>query len=229
MMSLSKDHDRNDSVASRLLSDHGFTLVELVLVIVIIVIGYSLVSVSFGVVSFWREENFLRRLNQTVPFLYHQAIADQSFYQIEFDFKERNYKIGVMRPESSTDANLVGLAQDAGSLTLELAAILSPSVGRTYTVIPPPDYPSLADPVPFPEGLEVEDIRTMRGKHMGNEEGKVYILFSPRGFSEFAVMHFLTSEGQPVTILINPFTGTTELFREYKDFEWTYGRQKKDS
>jgi hypothetical protein len=66
----------------------------------------------------------------------------------------------------------------------------------------------------------------MRGLKPASEGGTAYMLFSPRGFSEFSVIHIVLSNGAPVTILVNPFTGGTEIYREYKDFKWTYGRNK---
>ena len=66
----------------------------------------------------------------------------------------------------------------------------------------------------------------MRGLKLRNVDKSAYILFSPRGFSEFAILHLSSTTRDPVTILINPFTGLTETFREYRDYEWTYGRNK---
>ena len=87
--------------------------------------------------------------------------------------------------------------------------------------------------------MEFIDVKTMRGlvklpqggeqASTGNDPnrpGLAYIRFSPRGFSEFAVIHLRTAAGKEITILINPFTGEAQIIREYKDFEWTYGKKK---
>jgi hypothetical protein len=55
-------------------------------------------------------------------------------------------------------------------------------------------------------------------------EGNPYIMFSPRGFSEFAVVHITLPTNETITILVNPFTGITKVLRADKDFTWTYGR-----
>lgn len=207
----------------------GFTLVELVLVIVIIGLVFGVVGVRSGSFDFWKEEGFLRRMSETITFLHHQAVSDQAFYRIDFDLRRNNYRVRVVRAEEYDDEGRLSLiASDAGALSLELAAFLNPSIGRSQTLIPPPSLPSLADPQEFPPGTTIEDIRTMRGRFTPSEHESAYIAFSPRGFSEFAVLHFRISTGEPVTILVNPFTGLTEIFREYKDFEWTYGRKKQE-
>jgi hypothetical protein len=199
-----------------------------VLVIVIIGLVFGVVGLRSGSFDFWKEEGFIRRITETLNFLHHQAVIDQAFYRMDFDLRKNTYRVRVVRTEEHDDEErLSEIAADAGSLSLELAAFLNPSMGRSQTLIPPPTLPSLADAQEFPSGMKIEDIRSMRGKFTPSEDESAYIVFSPRGFSEFAVLHFRLSTGQPVTILVNPFTGLTEIYREYKDFEWTYGRTKK--
>ncbi|MCO6431874.1 MAG: prepilin-type N-terminal cleavage/methylation domain-containing protein [Deltaproteobacteria bacterium] len=204
----------------------GITLIELVVVLLLIGVGFGVVAVRTGSYSYWREEGFIRRLSETIVFMHYQAVTDQAFYQLEFDFDTHTYSVGVIRPDADISEELKLLASDAGHLTLELATFLSPAIGRSHTVIPPPSFPSLAEPIEIPPEIVFTDIRTMRGKKVAAEGGKAYILFSPRGFSEFSVLHFETSNGGPVTILVNPFTGNTTIYREYRDFQWTYGKDK---
>lgn len=207
----------------------GFTLVELVLVIVIIGLVFGVVGLRSGSFDFWKEEGFIRRISETLSFLHHQSVADQAFYRIDFDLEKNEYRVRVVRTEEHDDEErLAEIAADAGAISLELAAFLNPSVGRSQTLIPPPSIPSLADPQPFPPGMSIIDIRTMRGVATPGQDESAYILFSPRGFSEFAVLHLRLSNGQPLTMLVNPFTGLTEIYREYRDFEWSYGRKRKE-
>ncbi len=207
----------------------GFTLIELAVVIIIIGLVFGVVGIRSGSFDFWKEEGFLRRISETITFLHHQAVADQAFYRMDFDLRNDNYRVRVVRTEESDDdAALAQMASDVGVLSLELAAFLNPSVGRSQTLIPPPSIPSLAEPQQFPPGMHIEDIRTMRGRFTPSEHESAYIMFSPRGFSEFAVLHLRLENNQPVTLLVNPFTGLTDIYREYKDFEWTYGRKKQE-
>lgn len=208
----------------------GFTLIELIVVVLLIAVMFGVVGFRSGTFAFWKEESFVRRLSETLVFLHHQAVTDQAFYRIEFDLAKNSYRIGVMKAEASIeDAEIIELAQDAGNLTLELAAMLNPSVSEEATMIPPPSFPSLAEPVPFPQGMSIEDVRTVRGLKKASEGGVAFIHFSPRGFSDFALIHLETSSGAPVTIGVNPFTGTSEVYREYVDFEAPYGRKVNDA
>jgi len=200
----------------------GFTLIELAIVIVIVGLIFGLVASRTNTFSYWKEEGYIRNLSETINFLHHQSMVDQAFYRLEIDLKNSQYIIGVLKPEEESE-ELKDISSDIGNLSLELAAFLNPNISGSSTFIPPPSMPSLANPVVPPEGVNFEDVRTMRGMET---EGKPYILFSPRGFSEFAVLHLRLSTGDPITILVNPFTGLTKTIREYKDFTWTYGRQK---
>lgn len=210
----------------------GFTLLELVLVIAIVGLLSSLIVVRLGTFQRWQEEGFLRRFTETIQFLHHQAVVDGVFYRMDFDFEENPpvYKVGEIVAEEVNQSNLAAMSAagaDPGILSVELADFLVPSLGTFQNLIPPRSFPSLAKPIELPEGVEFSDVRTMRGVIAPGDPEKAYILFSPRGFSEFAVIHLALSHDRVRTILVNPFTGLTSIYKEYKDFEWSYGRTSK--
>ena len=216
---------RSEKSTSR--SDRGFTLLELIVVVLIIGVASTLMALRLGTFTFWEHEGFIRKLSETIAFLHHHAVVDQTFYRMEFNFEDRSYTVGAIRVEDDSTSELIDLASELGILSVELAAFMSPSLGKTQSVIPPPSFPSLAEPVVAPRGVSFQDIRTMRGRQEPGDGVRPYIMFSPRGFSEFSVIHIRLTGEAVVTILVNPFTGNTEILREYKDFEWTYGRKKK--
>ncbi len=208
----------------------GFTLVELVAVLAVMGLLTAFVTWRIGNFDYWRQESFLRKFRETISFLHHQAVFDQMYYALEVDLLEPSkpkYKVGVFNPVPPAGA-AAGAVPAGGNLSASLAFFLSPSVGTDQTFTPSPTFPSLAEPVEFPTGIAVQDIRTLSGKLRAEEIEKVYVLFSPRGFSEFAVFHLLVA-GAQVTILVNPFTGGTEFYRGYRDFTWTYGTRKQES
>lgn len=205
----------------------GFTLIELLVVIAIMGLVIGIAGFRFGAFDFWKEENTLRKLSETIVFLNQQAVIDQEFYRIEFDFESNSYRVGLMKSESLVTSSAVG-STGAGYLSDELAAFLSPSTDVEQTMIPPPSFPSLAEPQVLPGAMRLKDVRTPRGIETVEDPGAVpYLLFSPRGFSEFGVIHLVMGDDSPVTIFVNPWTGLTEIYREYKDFEWTLGKKKK--
>jgi prepilin-type N-terminal cleavage/methylation domain-containing protein len=198
----------------------GFTLIELVIVMLIIGALGGIVATRTNSFSYWQQEGYIRSLSETINFLHHQAVVDQAFYRMEFDMANGSYKIGILKPDEE-NAELADLSSDVGNLSFELAAYINPGASGTAIFIPPPSLPSLANSVFPPLGLRIRDVRTMRGLET---EGNPYIMFSPRGFSEFAVVHITLPTNETITILVNPFTGITKVLRADKDFTWTYGR-----
>lgn len=199
----------------------GFTLIELVVVITIIGLIGILVAIRTGTFTYWKQESFLRRLVDTIHLAHYQAVFDQAFYQLEFDLDNQSYRLGALKPEDDCQQLFQELGSDVSPLRLEFSCFINPDPGRVQTLLPPPSFPSLAEPSPLPSGLRLDDVRNPREKA---NQGTVYLRFSPRGFSEFGVLHFTNNVEGQITLLINPFTGLTEIFRVYKDFEWTFGR-----
>lgn len=201
----------------------GFTIIELILVITIMGLMVGIVSVRLSDMNFWKEEAALKKIQELVVFLNNQAVMDQSFYRVDFDLENKQYKVGVVKNENPPPASNFGV--NLPPLQLELAALLSPDMSSDTTLIPPPSYPSLAEPKTLPGRMEFLDVLTPRGKiTTGDKRENPYIIFSPRGTSEFGVIHLALGPGTPVTILINPWTGMAETYREYKEFKWTLGK-----
>lgn len=210
---------------SSALRARGFTLLELLIVLSIIAVTLGIFSLKSSTFGYWEQESALRRFSTTIELLHKQAIQDQEFYRLDVDFVNNSYTAGVLKTEGVDDSEYLQTYADSGALSLEIASVLNPSLGESQTLIPPPSYPSLAEPTILPSGLQFTDIRNMRGKYSASDSKEAQIVFSPRGFSEFAVIHLSVNQVGSVTILVNPFTGLTEAFREYKDFEWTYDKR----
>lgn len=210
-----------------MVKERAFTIIELVVVITIIGISASIVAIRLGTLDYWREDSATRRLKEVISLLFHQAVVDQAYYAIRFTVDEGAYEVGVMRAEGDQFERELGELNDgAGLLSLELSAFLNPSIGEAQTLIPPPNFPSLAEKVRLPSSITIQDIKTMRGVAQNGQGAQPYILFSPRGFSEFFVLHLGGRGGQVTTLVMNPFTGSPTVYNEYRDFEWTYGANK---
>ena len=206
----------------------GLTLIELIVTITIISLTFVLVGSKLGISNFWKEEAFLRKFRETITFLHQQAVVDQSFYRLDFDFQDNSYLVSAIstsqdsEEEDNNQKNRQLVASGIGYLSQELSLILSPAIGRNYQLIPPPSFPSLAKKIPLPTDMSFDVIKTQRGDFTERQQDQAYILFSPRGYTEFAVIHLNQGDFGKITIFINPFTGNTELYREYKEFDWNY-------
>ncbi len=206
--------------------DSGYTLIELVVVFGILGVLLLVVGRATGTFQYWRDEAFLRTLRERLEFLHYRAMADQLYYQMEVSLQSNSYRIGVVRDEQEVNTNVQLSADDrVGELSLELADFLNPSVGVGGTLIPPPSFPSLYSWVPLGGGSRFDAVRTRGDKiSQGASSSSIFLVFYPRGFSEFAVFHLTLASRGPMTIVVNPFSGLTQTYRGHKDFRWTYGQ-----
>lgn len=207
----------------------GLTLIEIVVVLMLVGALLLLAGQSLGTFTYWKEEGTIRSLSELISFLHRQAVVDQTYYRLELNFEKDEYRVWTVLPDPDLPQNLAAYGADVGNLTRELASFLSPAMSDAQSLSPPQTFPSLADAVQLPPGMHFRDVRTMAGKKEAAQGGSAYVTFSPRGFSEFAVIHLLQSAGSVITILVNPFTGNTEVFNADKDFQWTYSKKKKNA
>ena len=96
--------------------------------------------------------------------------------------------------------------------------------GRSFSAAP--NFPSLAEPKEAPDFLKIKDVVLFDTKYTPQDLDSFQIIFSPKGFVDFSVIHLYNDRGSEYTLLVNPFTGFTELYNEYKDFEWTFNDGK---
>ena len=204
----------------------GFTLMELILVIVIIGLATGLLSVRLGSLDVWREQAAIRKLAETIVLLNHRAVMDREFYRMEFDFENNSYRVGVMQLDPQDPAEINQTSNGGTQLELERDRWKSPSLKGAAYLMPPTDIPSLAEPVKLPGRLVLIDVRTPRGKiAAGDGRDSPFLQFFPYGFSDFGLIHISTGPSTAVTIFSNPWTGVAKIYDEYKDFKWALGNR----
>ena len=232
-----KDRREKSNYLHNIHNNTAFTLVEMVIVIVIIsLVAAAILKPSQGSFSYWQQEGAIRKLSEQINFLYNQAITDGITYRIEFDLssQRQSYRIvQVSAPIDDLENNLTSNPTISGNLTgskmisQEIENFLNPLPAEFGSAMPPENIPSLAEPFYLPDGMFFEDLRTMRGDYTTSSvDDFPYLDFSPRGYAEFLVIHLklVRSDDSFVTLVVNPFTGLTDIYREYKQFEWSYGR-----
>jgi len=215
-----KQDDHPDSSAPATAAQNGFTLLEIMIVVVLMALLALSVSSGFGMLTRYRESQFITDLAQTLEFLHAEALSSQQFYQIEFDLVKKSWHVGLLQPEEELPNPAPGTG--VGIITMELADFLNPPLGNAQSFMIPPDFPSLAKERIMPGTGGFVDIVTPRGKITPQTGEKPYVIFSPRGFTEFAVFHITLQNGTFITLVTNPFTGEIEIHDGYKEFKWTY-------
>ena len=222
----------------------GFTLLEILLVITLmVVIVVVLVRPEVGSFRYWEQEGEIKKISELITFLYYQALSDGENYRLEFSLDEEPhaYRVGQLAPDGlgledgggdiaeETEEDPAPTYESGTLIAQEIEQFLHPQSTKFTTMVPPQNLPSFAEPMQLPIGMTITDIRTIRGDYTtSSPEDRPHILFSPRGFVEFAVIHLRMerNEDAEVTLLVNPFTGVVDIYREYKQFEWSYGKKQ---
>lgn len=218
-------------------NQRAFTLVEIAVVILIIGLVYSLVFTRSSYANYFKQEGFLREFTETISFLHQRATIDGKGYKLEINFAdtvgtqetEYWYRVREMPDpiaNRKNQANNLNPISGVGRLSEEIAVRIASDIDLNSQGRAPINFPSLKDKVRLPDNLRIVDIRLKDGlitQH--TSENIPAIFFSPQGFSDFAVIHFENEEKGIITVLVNPFSGLCKIYKEFKDFEWTFGRQ----
>lgn len=235
----------------------GFTLVEMIFVVVIIALISTFVVTRFDSLLIWKQKGDLRAFLNTWEFLFNEALARGESYRLVIDLDNNSYFVRrevaeqgdtVRQVDHLTNLRTKGEKERRGrreeeyelSLDEEFkeedarqsGALDSLFYGSIYAdpeanlrLAIPLEFPALAERKTLTDGLYIRDVRTQEDEA---KKGQVFIRFSPRGASEFAVVHF-TIRDHVFTAFMNPSTGEVALRDGDLNFEWTLGNEQRHS
>lgn len=234
--------------AERGSSAGGFTLVELIVVILLIVTLSSLALSRLDSASGWQQKNALREFGDTWQMLLFEALNRRDAYRLIIDLDANSY---FVRREVPLDRDTVIQVDYLKNLRTksekerrkhrEEDQLLSlddeyrqdeirqngPLEELFYqTVFADPNASArLAVPTEFP-GLAQEKVlppglffKEVETSAQKAKSGQIVIRFSPRGASEYALVRMQAGD-QTFTIFVNPATGSAETVSGDADFEW---------
>ncbi len=234
--------------------ESGMTLVEVALVVILIGVLSTLAVNRIEYMVLAKQQGEIRRLLNTWEMLFNEALARGEAYRLIIDLDKGSYFVrreikaqeGVVkevdyianlrtkgekeRRKNRAEENLLSLEEEFAKedarqgLDLETLFYLSlfADPEGNMRLARPLEFPSLAKEKLLDEGISIRDIKTEGGTI---KAGKASIRFSPRGSSEFAVIHFLINEEHVVTALLNPWTGVSKVQEGDVDFEWTLNKR----
>jgi prepilin-type N-terminal cleavage/methylation domain-containing protein len=157
----------------------GFTLVELVIVIVILGIMATLIVPRLGEIGEANLKRSTRHLTGMIRFLRDEAQAKKIRLYLRFDVPGGRYwaEAPVITSEKTVEYRPLSSAiSGEGSLS-----------GQT----------------------------TFRDVTVGSHPDDPYMLFTPDGWVEHALIHLRDGDDRDFTLLVKPLTGNTELLEGY--------------
>ena len=235
------------TLVSASISELGFTLVELVVVIVLIAVISSLAISRLDNVMLWKQRSAVREFGAVWEVLFGEAQRRGKRFRLVINLDDNSYTVRQENPALGDQARqidtLANLRLDSEKQRREQAE--QSNVRSAEDQLKEEDY--LAS---FP--LESQYYMTLGADagmaqlsmptsmpNLGNrhllvpplrirdvvtsrgriESGTAVIRFSPLGGSEFAVVHFLAGDGV-ITMLLNPATGELQTFTSDVNFDW---------
>jgi prepilin-type N-terminal cleavage/methylation domain-containing protein len=87
----------------KLQDEKGYTLIELIAVVVLLAIISSFFISRFSFSSSWSSDNSLRELRSKIEFVLQDSLTRQISYQIDFDLGEQSYQIWEIKPVDTSE------------------------------------------------------------------------------------------------------------------------------
>lgn len=183
---------RNDSLERsafrRSIRDCGFTLLEMMVVIVLMGLIAALAIPRFKDIYEVDLKSSMRRLSGTIKFCFNEAIIKQATMRLNFDIATGTYNYSILLTDPDA------------------------KIGEFVEI------PSMvAEPGILPDGVFFVDILTPRSPEK-QIDGETNILFFSTGYAEKAVIHLGDRKGRRYTLLVKPLTGGVRIFEGYIDF-----------
>lgn len=186
-------------MCSRSISSRGFTLLELLVVIMLIslVTSFTLPAIRTSLFTDQLKETS-RKLIGMVTEVSQEAVRRQSEYLLYFDL----------------DKDLIRAAPAGGSGSGSSSGLSSSKSDKEE------------DPreirLNIPESIRIVDIVSVHGGK--NLDGTAELYFSKKGYVDKTAIHLRSDDGDEMTIILSPFMGVTRVFDSYVDLEDDQGR-----
>ncbi|MBL7663189.1 type II secretion system protein [bacterium] len=221
-------------------ADGGFTLLELLAVVTLILVISGLALSRFGVINSWQQKSDARRLVDTWQLLLSESSARQESYRIAFDLDRQSYRVLREVPLPPEEIQQVDLLQnlrldsekkrrnqkrilaDKQSFSEELVAEEKRQAGDLEALFYAFRFRDqetgvrLTPPLEFPSLAEERvlpvgvKVKAVVTPHDEKMRGEAYIRISDQGTNEATVI-YLTLNDQPYSIFLSPAKSKVEL------------------
>lgn len=165
----------------------GFTLLEIMVVIIIIGAILTIAIPRFGDVFQANIKGAMRRFSGMVKFCFHESIIKQSILRLVISPETGEYWPTIL----ITSGNVGEFVDLTGSSVVKKKARL-------------------------PQGIRFADVMTPHNILKVDRE-EAFITFFPTGYAERAVIHLVDDAGRFYTLIIQPLTGDVQIEEGYLD------------
>lgn len=241
---------KNPNQSAHRPNDCGFTLIELILVVVLIALIATFAATRIDTVVLWKLEGDIRKFAGTWEFLFNEAYGRGESYRLVINLDRNSYYVRREVPVEGTVIRQVDYLENlrtksekerrAKKIEEEMLSVKeefeeedrrqSGALDTLYyqTMFSDPEGPRrLARPLEFPSLAEERvltdglEFRDVQTRGEKVNSGRVFLRLSSRGSGEFAVVHLAAGE-TVFTVAIHPATGKVSVFDGDIDLEWRH-------
>jgi len=213
--------EMKDKMKHKFGNDKAFTLIEILIVLGIIAgmmaFAVSVVGTSSG--SAMRQSS--REMMRMIKYVYNQAALTSEYYRIVFDLSEQKYFVEysaepfyIVLEDDEKEAIRIKNEEDQDEPDEDETPSQAAALGNFAEF-----EDDLLEIHNLPSNIKIADIFVSHHKEK-IEEGKVYLYFFPKGYTEFAVIHLSDEDGEDfMTLVVNPLTGRVDVRTDYVEHE----------
>ncbi len=235
----------------------GFTLVELIVVVLIIGVISTLAVSRLESLTGWRQKSEVRAFTSLWEFLFAESLARRESYRLVLNLDDRTYYVRRevkldrdavrqvdylknLRTRSEKERRSKAAAEDTLSLEEEFSSEderrNAPLELSYFNALfsDPHEEKRLAVPVEFPALAQTKAfppglrIRDLQTAGGNIAAGEVQFRFSPNANSEPVLIHFEVDGGGIFSVIVSPAMGTAKIVSGDIDFRRETGRGSAD-
>jgi general secretion pathway protein H len=209
--------------------DAGFTLVEILIVVVILALAVAGLTMGLGALGRTKLRSSCVKITAAARFAYHRAVTQGKTVRIVLDFEENTMgfeeahgQVTLRDPEAESrlsddddEEEDDGAVDPWARAQASLDSAISASMGRS-AFGPIQDEDGEPNERYAPRAFEGASLARLFTPHElePRESGKGYIYFFPGGHTEHAVVQMENADQRVYSVEIRPLTGQSEIFPE---------------
>jgi prepilin-type N-terminal cleavage/methylation domain-containing protein len=197
----------------------GFTLIEMLIVVLLIVLISALVIP--GVSNYFQVSmnSAVRDIASAVKEASNSTMLTGRVYRIVYDLKKNEYWAESGPPNVVLDTQ-ASKEKAERRKRFSRPADENTAPSSDFSI----DKTITRKKVSLPRGVEFEEVLNQQQKEPV-KEGSAYTHFFPQGLTEQTIVHLKDSSGHKASLVIAPLAGKTDVYDHYVTMEEAFGKK----